>query len=155
MEVSEIKCRPIALQDSDDILDWRNDLHTRSMSINNDFISYAEHSDWFPKMLKDCSHKGFIGEIDGEKIGVVFVKVNNKQAKVSINLNPAHRGNKFAAALLKNGINSALKLLPYIDYFIAEIKNINTASIKVFNKNGFEISSDNGEISTYTMKNKK
>ncbi|MDA9943708.1 GNAT family N-acetyltransferase [Paracoccaceae bacterium] len=153
--MTEIKCRAITRCDSADILDWRNDLHTRNMSLTTDTISYDEHSEWFAKMLNDCSHIGFIGEINGEKIGAVFVKVDNKKAKISINLNPAFRGKKFSTALLKICINSTLILYPKIVYFIAEIKSTNTASFKIFSKNGFKVSSDQGKYSTYTMQTKK
>jgi len=147
--VTAVKCRPITLDDSADILDWRNDLDTRKMSLNPNFISHDEHSEWFAKMLADCSHIGWIGECNGEKIGVVFVRIEFKIAKVSINLNPEYRGRRFSATLLNRAIEKTLKLFPEIVYFIAEIKNSNISSIKIFSKNRFRIGSNKGDFFLY------
>ena len=148
----EMRCRSITIEDSDDVLSWRNDVGSRKMSINTDIISSIEHQNWFSAMLNNSSHLGFVGEISGEKIGVVFMKIHRGNARVSINLNPLYRGKKLAVSLLRISINEVQKLLPQIDQFVAEIKNTNTASIKVFVQNGFTLNSNQSGISVYSVK---
>lgn len=150
--MTEILCRPITLEDSADVLDWRNDLVSRQMSFNYNKISSTEHSNWFSEILAISSHIGFIGEINCEKIGVVFFKVDNAIARVSINLNPQQRGKKLAANLLRNGMKEAQKLFPQIDEFSAKIKNTNSASVKVFAQNGFVLNAKQDGFSVYNVK---
>ena len=148
----ELGCRLITIEDSDDVLSWRNDVGSRKMSINTNIISSIEHKNWFTEMLNNSSHLGFVGEINGEKIGVVFMKIHRGNARVSININPLYRGKKLAVSLLRISIKEVQKLLPQIDQFIAEIKNTNTASIKVFVQNGFTLNSKQNGTSVYNFK---
>ena len=48
-----------------------------------------------------------------------------------------HRGKKLAASLLGSAMNEILIISPKIKHFVAEIKNNNNASIKIFTQNGF------------------
>ena len=150
--MTELRCRLITEEDSNDVLDWRNEFASRQMSINSRVISSAEHSKWFADMLINNAHVAFIGEVDSEKIGVVFMKIEKGSARVSINLAPLHRGKNLAVILLKNAMLEAIKLVLQIDQFIAEIKNTNKASIKVFTKCGFSIETKYDDISIYSLK---
>ena len=150
--MTNLRCRLITAEDSADVLNWRNDFTSRQMSLNAGIVLSTEHSNWFSKMLDDNSHLGFIGEITGEKIGVVFMKIQNGKAKVSMNLNPVHRGKKYGVILLRGSIQVAKNLLPKIGTFTAEIKNTNIASINVFAKNGFILDKQQDEILTYSVK---
>ena len=105
-------CRLITLEDSSDVLTWRNNLASRDMSMNSSVISQVEHSNWFANMLANDDHIGLIGEINGQKIGVRFMVISAGTSKVSINLNPQHRGKGFAASLLRSSIMEVQKLFP-------------------------------------------
>ena len=144
-------CRLIALEDSSDVLTWRNDLASRKMSINSFVILPVEHSTWFADMLENPDHIGIIGEINGEKIGVVFMLISAGTSKVSINLNPLHRGKGFAASLLKSSILEVQKTFPTLQQLTAEIKDTNTASIKIFVQNGFNVHIKKADSSIYRL----
>lgn len=148
----ELKCRLITIDDSDDVLSWRNDVESRINSSNTNIISPIEHQNWFSEMFNNRSHLGFIGEINSEKIGVVFMKTHKENARISINLNPLYRGKKLAVSLLRSSMQEVQKLHPQIRQFIAEIKNTNTASIKVFVQNGFTLNSKQNGTSVYNFK---
>ena len=150
--MTKIRCRLINWDDSNDVLNWRNDILSREMSINATPISLEEHSIWFNKMLENTSHFGFIGELNHEKIGVVFMKIHQGNANLSINLNPSHRGQRLGKNLLKNAMQLGLKAIPVIDTFTAEIKNTNLASIQVFAQNGFKLYAKAEELSVYKIK---
>ena len=147
-------CRLISLEDSSDVLTWRNNLASREMSMNSSVISPFEHSNWFANMLANEDHIGIIGEIDGQKIGVVFMVIRAGTAKVSINLNPLHRGKGFAASLLRSSIMEVQKLFPTLQQFTAEIKDANTASMKIFLQNGFNMHIKKAGSSIYRLKSK-
>ena len=121
------------------------------MSLNDNIISKIEHSDWFAKMLASDVDIGLIGEMDRSKVGVVFFKIENFHTLVSINLNPLYRGKKLAGTLLRNAMQDAQKMSPNIDHFVAEIKNTNTASIKVFCQNGFTLNSKKDHSGIYAQ----
>lgn len=150
-----MQCRLIKIEDSEDILDWRNDFASRAMSINSHMISWDEHSSWFSEMLENILHLGYIGEINGEKIGVVFFKVHEGNARVSITLNPRHRGKKMAVVLLGKAMRKAQNDYSEIYEFFAEIHNTNNASIKIFTKHGYKLFSKSNLFSKYTYKLEK
>ena len=148
----EMQCRLIALEDSNEVLTWRNDLASRKMSLNATVISPDEHSLWFADMLDNGFHIGIVGEINSEKIGVVFMLINGSNSNVSINLNPLHRGKRLGGVLLRNSILEVQKLFPKLQQFTAEIKNTNTASRKIFVQNGFNMHIKKAGSSIYRFK---
>ena len=147
-------CRLITLEDSSDILTWRNDPASRKMSNTWSIISPTEHATWFADMLENRDHIGIVGEVNGEKIGVVFMLISAGTSNVSINLNPLHRGKGVAASLLRSSILEVQKIFPTIQQFTAEIKDTNTASMKIFVQNGFNMHIKNAGSSIYTLKSK-
>lgn len=147
-----IFCRLITLEDSSDVLTWRNNRASREMSMNSSVISPVEHSNWFADMLANDDHIGLIGEINGQKIGVVFMLISEGNSKVSINLNPLHRGKGFGASLLRSSILEVQKLFPTLQQFTAEIKDTNTASMKIFVQNGFNMQIKKAGSSIYRLK---
>jgi len=80
--------------------------------------------------------------------------VHKSKAKVSINLNPAHRGKKLAGLLLRKSMIEVQKLNLKIDQFIAEIKNANTLSAKIFVQNGFVLDVVGDGFSVYNYEQK-
>ena len=152
--MSEIRCRPLTLEDSLDVLGWRNDPFTRLMSLNENIISKLSIR---TGLLKCCSDVdiGLIGEMDRSKVGVVFFKIENFHTLVSINLNPLYRGKKLAATLLRHAMQDAQKMSPNIDHFVAEIKDTNTASIKVFCQNGFTLNSKKDHSGIYSVQSSR
>lgn len=117
--------------DALDILAWRNDPHTRAMSRNQDEIDTESHLAWFGKALHDPQRIFLIGEIAGEKIGMVRFD-RGGETEVSINLNPAYRSRGLSRALLT-------KALTFVDDDIwAEVNEENSASRRLFERAGFE-----------------
>ena len=146
-----ILTRFIDQKDCFDVLAWRNDYTTRKMSLCSKRISVQVHNDWFAAMLSSNNHEGIIGELSGSKFGVVFFKNEGLISKVSINLNPRYRGKRLSAALLHDAIQTFNELPHEKNYFVAEIQQGNSASIRTFIKNGFELETLENEIGTYRL----
>lgn len=153
MVIKTIEIRRAAQEDCEDILKWRNDSHSRAMSINSNKVSEQEHFSWFNEVMGNSRSEVYIGFYAREKLGVVSLKQDLNFIYVSINLNPSLRGNKLSAYFLKKVIENYCSLRKGIISLTAKIKEENTASKKIFIKCGFRfISSENG-VETYRFRN--
>jgi len=139
--------RPAELNDSLDILSWRNDLHTRNMSFDTSLVSSEDHVRWFGGALQSDDHYFYIGIQYGQKIGVCryHLSLDRLQCEVSINLNPQHRGRGLAEPFLLLSMEQFLSL--HAVPVLARIKNGNIASIRTFEACGYEqLPSSNGAL---------
>lgn len=134
--------RKADIQDSSDILSWRNDPVTRSMFITNIHIGIDDHIKWYNSILQAEHIAIFIGVFQDFKVGVCrFDYCNIKKAtEVSINLNPRMRGKKLSHELLVGSIYQYRISNKYP--LIATIKKINLPSLLIFIKSGFSIEKD-------------
>ena len=138
-----MKLRPATPADAIDILNWRNDPHTRAMSKNSEMIDEARHLEWFRAAIADPQRLLLIGEHENQKIGMVRFDYEGNAWKVSINLAPQMRGKGFGYLLLKSGLNF-LRSVKNADSIFAEIKAGNNASLSIFSKCGFVVSNEHG-----------
>jgi UDP-2,4-diacetamido-2,4,6-trideoxy-beta-L-altropyranose hydrolase len=123
-------------QDCDDILNWRNDVVTRSVFYEGGLVEYTSHKVWFDKTLNDEQQVLTIGFEGKDKVGVVRYDNDEEKIEVSINLNPIFRGKGLGPGLL----TETEKMLPQCWRslsLLAEIKSTNTASISTFERAGY------------------
>ncbi len=139
-------------EDSLDILKWRNDPLTRSMSFENSFVDKKSHENWYQNVLKNPNNVmvvGFVGEV---KVGVVRFTIKKSKIIISINMNAESRGKGLAPILLVASEKFLEKKLGIVN-LIAEIKKENIASVKTFFKAGYEFykkeKRDIGEVNVY------
>lgn len=126
------------INDSNDILLWRNDDYTRKMSKTDHAVSLKEHDSWFKSSLASTHSHIYIGELSGEKVGMckfVYDPTSNT-AEVSINLNPAMRGKKLSDKFLLAAINQHLEQNHVT--LKATVKLVNEASLKCFTRCNFK-----------------
>lgn len=134
---AHIQVRPANSTDALDILCWRNDPQTRSMSLQNNIIDEENHKKWFADALADSSRIILISILAGEKAGMVrFDNTDGDLWRVSIIVAPDFRGRGLAKTLLSVAINHFADRVPSGELF-AEVKLGNVASISVFRSNGF------------------
>jgi RimJ/RimL family protein N-acetyltransferase len=125
-----VTVRKAIADDAADLLVWRNDPLTRAMSRTTEPVAATDHARWFQGALQDPTCTLLIGEDDGRKIGMVRL-ARGGETEVSINLNPAVRGQGLARKLL------ALALAEERGAILAVIKPENLASIRLFEGAGF------------------
>lgn len=143
--IEEIKIIPVNKTDEDGglIMEWRNDKVTRINSFNQDlkewksfkkvfYNNYFNH--YIPPLffVKNNKKIGFIGCIEGD--------IENEY-KISINLSPEERGKGYGKKILSLFINYVNKEYPDVTSFIAEIKESNIPSIKLFEGSNFKYQS--------------
>ena len=147
--------RPIESSDMLTILEWSNDPETRKQSFNSSPISLEEHKAWFNRKLDSVSKKQcyfYIMEDDSHPIGSIRldpVSGENHTYIISYMISPSQRGRGFGTKIIK----SLIELLdegfvmnkPII--LMAYVKPENKASIRCFQKLGFELKADNSSDS--------
>ena len=128
--------------DSQDVLSWRNDPLTRSMSRAQDEVEEAPHLEWFEGALSDPRRTLLIGELNGQKIGMVRFD-HGEETEVSININPACRGKGLSRALLTQSMAWARGTI------VAEIRPENLASRRLFEDAGFSFDGVRDDLRRY------
>lgn len=143
--MEEIKIIPVNKTDEEGklIMEWRNDKVTRINSFNQELKEwstfktvfcnkYFEH--YIPPLfcVKNNKKIGFIGCIEGDK---------DNEYKISINLAPEERGKGYGKKIIKIIINYVKIGYPNVKSFIAEIKESNLPSIKLFEGSSFKYES--------------
>ncbi len=131
--------RKALIIDAKDIYEWRNDNHTRAMSIQNDPVNWKHHLKWFNEILKSDNKYIYIGFFTEKKescgMARFDIKDGKKEATVSINLNPYWRGKRLSVELLSLAINEFRKINKMT--LLATIKKNNLGSIKCFERCNF------------------
>ena len=94
-----VTVRPARPADALDVLAWRNDPLTRAMSRDQEVVAEAAHLAWFTRALADPARTLLIGEAMGGKVGMVRID-RGAETELSINLNPAFRGQGLSRPLL-------------------------------------------------------
>ncbi|MGK0372684.1 MAG: ribosomal protein S18 acetylase RimI-like enzyme [Glaciecola sp.] len=168
--ISQLQLALVSQQDCLELWQWRNDSHTRAMSLKSDVVKYDVHCRWFESVLNDPSQHLYIATIadwnssqELKKIGMVRFDVLPIQALdvgdtvenaastalVSINLNPECRGKSLSVPLLKKALDifastvaSSSSALAKVNCIKAVVKPSNTASLKCFKAAGFIQTSD-------------
>tara|TARA_Y100001968_G_C19451332_1_gene768866 strand:- start:5575 stop:6042 length:468 start_codon:yes stop_codon:yes gene_type:complete len=139
---------------SEIIWTWRNDPMTRKMSINEEKVSWEQHSSWYKKVLLDKNRKLYVGELKDIPVGMVrFDKSDNEEFiyEVSITIAPYFRGKGFGKKLLMISLEKLLDEVKECKLFRAEIKKNNESSKNIFKSCGFVSSECKSQIYTYEL----
>jgi RimJ/RimL family protein N-acetyltransferase len=141
--------------DSRDLFEWRNDPHTRAVSLSTNEVTWEDHERWFSATLAIPARHIFICQAilvgAEESIGMVRFDLDEAgaSAEVSINLNPSARGRGFGSPALTAGIEAFLIDEPDVRQLTAQIRDSNVASVAIFTKVGFVLSKSDGGVGHY------
>lgn len=141
---------PVSIDDSRDLWLWRNDSYSKLMSRSSDDISWADHANWFERVLASPEHILYLCcNDDGSKVGVCRFDLYKEKgvAEVSLNINPHFRGQGFSSFFLAEAI-SKFNILNKLN-LTATIKKYNSLSIKTFIKCGFLLEYEDAEFFFY------
>jgi len=155
MEKRSIKIRVANKSDSSDIWNWRNDSSTRVNSLNQDFVEWDDHQEWFQESIRNGLDFIYIGELQGEKIGMCRFKrqINSEDFEVSINLNPLFRGQHLSRELLQDSINELFMEDQIPHSLTATVRETNLPSVKLFQGIGFELVQSSDGIVKFELQN--
>lgn len=132
-----------------DILRWRNDETSRSMSRHAESIDEVTHCGWYARALASDDKVIFVGELGDVSVGVVrFDRMDTNCWELSIVVATEARGNKVSRKLLNAAIAAFDILFPSC-VLIATIKKCNDASLHLFATAGFAPSREVDGFVTY------
>lgn len=124
--------------DTVDLFNWRNHPDVRKNSFNTNPILWEEHEKWFKKKLTSSNTAIYMVCCDDKKIGAMRFEDKGEAVKVNVMLNPDFLGRGFGTELIKAGTEKFIKERQPDKPIHAEIKKDNIASLKAFQKAGFE-----------------
>lgn len=130
-----ITIRKVSIEDKEITFKWANDIQTRTNSFNTNIIPYENHSKWFDNKLLDKNSWYYIGEIDGEALGLIRFDLKENKIVAGITIDKKYRGHRLSSKLLQKSCNL---LSQHTDLnIVAYIKKDNIPSIKAFERAGF------------------
>ena len=136
-----LRARQVKENDLMLIFDWINDPLTRRMSFNQEPIPLETHKEEFSKVLNQQNTHLLIveqHEESGKWIPIGQVQIN-KDGEITMSLASEFRGQHLAKPVIKTGI-AYIRRDPSINKLVAHIKQENVASVKAFERAGFQFS---------------
>ena len=136
------------------IFSLSNDPLVRSNSFNQNKIEYSDHCKWFSKTLADKNTLFFLvfaDETEESFIGQIRFKRESESSNecvISLSITEQFRGKHIAGEFIELGISELNEMWLDIKTVIAEVKDENTASNKLFLKEGFGLIS---KVNTYKL----
>ena len=136
----EIKIFPVEPNDENGLLimNWRNDYDTRTNSFNQEVKVWESFKEEFYKNY--FKNVPLFVSINDIKIGFVSLCKANHCSDIytiGINIDPRFRGKGLSKPILMKVIEYVKKNLNFIVIIIAEVKELNIPSIKLFTGCGF------------------
>ncbi len=131
--------------DCDLIFSLSNDPLVRSNSFNTKPIEYADHCKWFEKAVADKNTLFFLLFAEkNEKDFVGQIRFNREsesstECVISLSITEQFRGKHIASDFMELGIEELKKNWHNIESVVAEVKDENTASNKLFLRERFEL----------------
>ncbi len=135
---SRFYLRNAALEDLEITYTWTNHPQTRRYAFKKGFIPLEEHSEWFAEKIKDqnCIFKLLISE--GEPVGSIRYDVKGEEGLISYLVAPNQTGKGLGTKLLELSVLGLQKERKDIKSIKGLVKKENIASIKIFEKLGFD-----------------
>ena len=134
--MSEASVRPARAEDAAQVLVWRNDPVTRSMSRTIEALQPEAHARWWSAAVGNPDTLLLIGLDGGTPVGVLGFERREAGAwEASMHLRPESRGRGLAAPLLLAAL--AFAFPGGAPRLLAEIKPENAGSRRVFEACGF------------------
>lgn len=145
METSPL-VRKVRPEDSRRVWEIRNTPQSRQVSINQDEVPWEKHEPWFKrKYIEDTANACFVLDYGGETAGYCRFDSENDSFRVSVALDPAYHGKGFGSLFLIEACAQFGK----DKNLVAEIKNGNESSVKIFEKAGFHITREDDMYSYF------
>ncbi len=142
-----LKLRKVKKEDCGFLFRWRNHPEVRRYSLNHNRIKYAEHQQWFFRVIRDPNIKIFIAYHGKERIGVIRFHRGPSKSIINVNLNPRFIGKGLGPGIIRDGTRRYIQENRVKKPIIAETLKSNVRSQRAFEKAGFHLCRTNGESS--------
>ena len=129
--------RPATIDDAESLWKWRNDPMARFEFVNTEKVSWKDHLAWVQNKLECRNTLLLVAELGGAPIGVLrFELFPQGRAEVSINIDRAFQSRGLGSEILSLGCQQ-VQCQRRSSVLVANIRNSNMASQRIFEKNGF------------------
>ncbi|MDO8584835.1 MAG: GNAT family N-acetyltransferase [bacterium] len=135
-----IRVRRAEERDKDFLFQLRNEDSVRAQSWHTERVDASTHDAWFKSSLRNPKRVLYVVEADGTSAGQVRFDVDDggESAEVSVSVTERFRGKGIGSEALRSAGQSLFKDFPNIKKIFAHIKTDNFASVKTFQKAGYE-----------------
>lgn len=130
--------RTATIEDMDLLFEWANNPTVRQNSFQTAEIPYAEHQEWYRRLLKREDCRQYIYVCDDEVIGQIRVTVENDAAEIGYSVCEEKRGMGYGQEMLRLLPTCIKRDFPQVKRLTARVKPENTGSQKAFLKAGFK-----------------
>lgn len=137
MTTGDLQFRQASSSDCEMVFEWISDEAVRSAAFSTEEISLETHQKWFEQKLNSKNSTYWIAEWDGKPIGQVRFERKNDEHEVSIVIAKAHRGQSLGHQALSQACDQYARENG-IDEIQAFVRADNPASLKLFEKTGFQ-----------------
>lgn len=141
---NSIALRLATQDDCRQLFEWRNDPTTIAMSLVAEPVPWNDHVRWFDSVLLNPNRHLLVASKGKESFGTVRFDDFDDTSEISITVSPEKRGQGIGGLLLELAAIWAKEELG-LERIVAQIKESNAASIALFKKAGYEVTS-NGEV---------
>ncbi|MCC5929690.1 MAG: GNAT family N-acetyltransferase [Cyclobacteriaceae bacterium] len=132
---------------------WASDPGIRQHSFQQKPIKPDEHSRWFREKIIDQQSLYYLMERGIEIIGSVRFDISKDgEAILSYLIDPAHQGKGEGRRILKLGRECLKMERPGVHRICAHVMNVNKASVRIFENEGYSKVKDDGYRSLYILK---
>ena len=109
------------------------------MFVNTEPVEWEEHQSWYEGALKSSRKMLLIIHQSDDPICMIRFDLDKDRSscRVSINMNPEHRGKGLSAECLHEALESLSRDKPNLHTVFAEVKKENAKSRKCFEKCNF------------------
>lgn len=145
----DLNLREITDADAQLLFDWANDPLVRENAIHSEPIQWENHLNWFESKLKSSDTFIYIAIADDVEVGQIRFDLNDGCYEIDYSIASAQRGKGFGNKMVGAGIAKMRSQFPGTP-IKALVKKANIASMRVFEKLGFECVED-GEMKTYLL----
>jgi spore coat polysaccharide biosynthesis protein SpsF len=133
------KIRPVERKDCLEIFRLSNDPMVRKMSLSEKKIRYADHLEWFERVLADRNVLFLVVTVDEKLAAQVRFKLASDSAEISISIAAGYRGVGYSRNIMEDAIN-LLKGETNVKKIRAVVRKSNSRSINYFYKCGYNLS---------------
>ncbi len=149
----QIVLRAANESDIDQTFQWASDPLIRAHSFSQHEIKATEHEQWFNKKVLEPTCLYFIAEKNELLIGSIRFDISSGNALISYLVDSSFHGLGYGQILLRNGLIAMMERIKElklnVQYVSGMVFKSNIASLKAFQRLGFEITEENSKHITF------
>ena len=150
----KILYRVANLDDSDLVLNWRNDPMVRKNSRERSMVSAETHNSWFVDRIRKCvTEPILIFSQDNQEVGFTRLDLIDSETgkfELSIAVGSEMRGKGYGSTILSMTVDAARQMTNARE-ITGNVRTDNYASIKLFEKAGFSRATTSGDFVSFFL----